>query len=238
MLLAAGQSPLDLIPLVLAIAVLPLFSAWNGRRIGRDPGAPLIPRYWETIARGGAMAALVFALWWHLDRPFAWLGLGLPVAGTNLYLLLLIGAAGFGLALIIRAQLATRRLTPERAEQLRAQMREIKILPRTTPEFLVFLIVAAMAGFWEELVFRGFLFWFLAPYLTLWGAVAFSTAIFAFGHVYQGWKGLPRAGGLGLLFAVGYVLTGSLWWLMALHALVDFVGGFVGWTVMRRTRSA
>jgi membrane protease YdiL (CAAX protease family) len=69
--------------------------------------------------------------------------------------------------------------------------------------------------------------------VSLWGAVVLSTAVFALGHVYQGWRGIPRAGFLGLLFAVGYVATASLWWLIALHALVDVYGGFVAWSVMR-----
>jgi membrane protease YdiL (CAAX protease family) len=35
------------------------------------------------------------------------------------------------------------------------------------------------------------------------------------------------------LFAIGFVATGSLWWLIAAHALIDLYGGLVAWSVMR-----
>ena len=38
---------------------------------------------------------------------------------------------------------------------------------------------------------------------------------------------------LGGVFALAYVLTHSLWWVMAAHALVDLWGGTLGWRVMR-----
>ena len=229
--LAAGQSALDLIPFAAAVVVMPLVSIYNGTRIAKAPDAPLIPRYAQTLARGVFVTLLLLGLWKYAGRPFATLGLDWPVSEIGLILLGLVGLA----MLVLGAQIVffSRIAKPGRIAALRVQIREIKILPRTTPELLVFLLVACMAGVWEELLYRGFLLWFLAPYLTIWGAVALSTAVFALGHIYQGWKGLPRAGGIGLLFAIGYVFSFSLWWLIALHALVDLFGGLAAWRVMR-----
>ena len=229
--LAAGQSALDLIPFVAAAAAMPLFSIYNGTRIARAPDAPLIPRYAQTLARGAAVTLLLLGLWTYTGRPLARLGLDWPIGNIGLIMLGLVGVA----AVILGAQLIFlgRVTKPNRIARFHAQIREIKILPRTTPELYVFLLVAGMAGVWEELLYRGFLLWFLEPYLTIWGAVAFSTAVFALGHIYQGWKGIPRAGGIGLLFAIGYVFSASLWWLIALHALVDLFGGLAAWRVLR-----
>ena len=117
-------------------------------------------------------------------------------------------------------------------------MRQIKILPRSNGEFALFLGVALVAGIWEELLYRGFLIWFLIPYANAAGAIYLSSAAFAIGHLYQGWRGIPRAGAVGLIFAAAYVLSGSLWWLMALHALVDLFGGCFAWRLMRRSATA
>ena len=227
--LVAGQSVFDLIPFLLAVLVLPLVSVYSGARLDRKPGASLVPRYGRTIARGVAVTLFLFLLWALMGRPLAALGLDMPVRRIGLIMLGVVALA----ALVLAAQVIylERLAKPARIASLRAQIKEIKILPRTTRELIVFLVVAVMAGIWEELLFRGFLLWFLTPYVTIWGAVLLSTAVFALGHIYQGWKGLPRSGGLGLLFAVGYALSGSLWWLIALHALVDIFGGLAAWKV-------
>jgi membrane protease YdiL (CAAX protease family) len=229
--LANGQTVLDGIIFLIAVGALPAFSIYTGTRIARNPAGPLIRRYWLTIARGAVVAGLLLGLWRWTERPFSALGLALPPPAAGLYCLALVGI--LALAMAVQIVLFDRIVKPARLAKLRAQLPDIKILPRTTSELSVFVLVAVMAGIWEELLYRGFLIWYLRPFASLWGAVALSTAAFAIGHIYQGWRGIPRAGLLGLLFAVGYVATGSLWWLIALHAVVDIYGGFVAWSVLR-----
>jgi membrane protease YdiL (CAAX protease family) len=229
--LANGQTALDVVLFLLAIAFLPAYSIYSGARMAKDPDRPLVPRYWLTIARGVVVTIAVLGLWRAAGRPFDTLGLDLPIRPVGFYCLVLV--AVLAVALMLQIVFFDRIVKPARVARLRAQLPDIKILPRNSGELRVFLLVAVMAGIWEELLYRGFLIWFLAPYATVWGAVALSTAAFAIGHIYQGWRGVPRAGLLGLLFAVGYVVTGSLWWLIALHALADIYGGLVAWSVMR-----
>jgi uncharacterized protein len=228
---ANGQGALDLIPFVLAVAALPAYSVYSGTRMARNPGTSLIPRYWQTVARGVVVTVLVIGLWRLTARPFGALGLDVPVSPLGLYGLVAVGIVALMMALQI--VFFARLVKPTRIEKLRAQLPLMKILPRNSSELGVFLLVAIMAGIWEELLYRGFLIWFLTPYATLWGAVALSTAVFGLGHIYQGWQGVPRSGAIGLLFAIGFVATGSLWWLIAAHALIDLYGGFVAWSVMR-----
>ena len=97
---------------------------------------------------------------------------------------------------------------------------------------------AQVAGIWEELLFRGFLIWFLAPYAGVVGAVAISTLAFGLGHAYQGWRGIPRTGVIGLILAAAYVAGGSLWWVMAAHALLDLYGGLLAWRISRMPEAA
>jgi hypothetical protein len=38
---------------------------------------------------------------------------------------------------------------------------------------------------------------------------------------------------IGFLFAIGFVLTHSLWWLMIAHIAANVLGGLFAWRVMR-----
>jgi membrane protease YdiL (CAAX protease family) len=229
--LAPGQHWIDVVLVAYAVAVMPVLSLINGRKLSADPGVSLVPRYWRTMTRGWLSAALIVVAWIGLHRDFAALGLDVPVGRYGLYGLLIVGLAAAGLV-IVHLNLA-RVIKPSRYPELRTQMREMKILPRSTHEMLVFLGVAVTAGIWEELMYRGFLIWFIAPYAGVAGAAVLSSLVFGLGHGYQGWKGVVRTFVLGAVFAAAYVATQSLWWVMAAHALVDVWGGTLGWRVLR-----
>jgi membrane protease YdiL (CAAX protease family) len=233
--LAPGQNLFDVVLLVLTIAVLPAVSAFMGTRLARRPGS-LVSRYWQTMARGWLMIALLAIDWRHSGRSFAALGLDSPVGAYGLYGLILVAAATLFLAVMLLNLKVF--IKPARYPALRAQMREMKILPRTTRELFVFLAVAITAGIWEELLFRGFLIWFLAPYAGVVGAVAIATLAFGLGHAYQGWRGIPRTGVIGLILAVAYIASGSLWWVMAAHALLDLYGGLLAWRISQMPEAA
>lgn len=101
-----------------------------------------------------------------------------------------------------------------------------QLIPRTGPERRVFAGLSVVAGFGEELVYRGYLLALLTPTLGgPWEAVGVSSAAFGLLHVYQGAVGIVRTGLLGLLFAVSVVETGSLWPAVVVHTAVDLLGG-------------
>ena len=77
----------------------------------------------------------------------------------------------------------------------------------------------------EELLYRGFLLWYLSRITELWLAVVISALIFGAGHVYQGGKGMVRTACFGLVAAGLYLLTDSLWASMVLHAALDLTSG-------------
>jgi membrane protease YdiL (CAAX protease family) len=233
--LAPGQNAFDVVLLVLTIAVLPAVSAFMGVRLARRPGS-LVSRYWQTMARGWLMVALLAIDWRWNGRAFAALGLDIPIGTYGLYGLIAIAAAALFLAVMLFNLKVF--IKPARYPQLREQMREMKILPRTTRELLVFLPVAVTAGIWEELLFRGFLIWFLVPYAGVVGAALISTLAFGLGHAYQGWRGIPRTAVIGLILAVAYIASGSLWWVMAAHALLDLYGGLLAFRMSQMPEAA
>lgn len=98
------------------------------------------------------------------------------------------------------------------------------LLPSTREERWLFAAVAVTAGICEELLFRGFLLFYLQDLflgLSLAAAVIVSSIVFGMAHLYQGAKGVLGTGVFGLGMALLYVWSGSLLLPIILHALLD-----------------
>ena len=210
----------DLLLLAFALVVMPVWSAWMGARVRRSAGdSDLLRRYRIIIVRGGIVSLVLVASWMWLGRPFAALGLG--AIGWR-------GALGFAVVAFLAVNLVQvlrmRSLSPEKTELLRRQLDASRIIPHTDREFAWFPWVCVTGSIAEELLYRGFLLWALAPVAGIWGAVLISSAAFGFAHAYQGGKGIVRTGAIGLVFAIGFALTHSLWWLIGAHILMNLSG--------------
>lgn len=103
-----------------------------------------------------------------------------------------------------------------------------RLLPRTPAERRMFAGLSVLAGFGEEVVFRGFLLAVLTPALgDVWTALVVSSLAFGVLHVYQGPFGIARTAALGGLLGASVIVDGSLWPAVIVHVLVDLVGGLV-----------
>lgn len=113
------------------------------------------------------------------------------------------------------------------------------LLPRTTAERVVFVLLAIAAGVFEELAFRGF----LIPALRIATgsiplAVALSSIAFGLMHGYQSLTGALRAATLGVVLGVPFLVTGSLLPSMVAHTLYDVIAGLLlaDWALRRDER--
>ena len=225
-----SSSDFDLVLLFLAAVLMPAVSALAGVQLARRQAGSLLPRYWQTIARGWLVALLVLLTWRWLGRPPAQLGLDVPVGFRGLMGFVAVAAA----ALVAAVQLLRlKSLMPEQMDRARKAIAGVKITPDTPAELAVFILVALSAGVWEELLYRGFLIWFLTPLTGVIGAIVLSSFVFGLGHIYQGARRALVTALIGALFAAAFVFTRSLWWLMAAHALLDIYGGSVAFRVKR-----
>lgn len=98
------------------------------------------------------------------------------------------------------------------------------LLPVGVKERLLFACLAITAGFCEEVIYRGFMFYYLDQ--LDWGlshmAFAIITSIlFGLAHVYQGWKNMIITGLLGFALARLYMSQGSIWIPIIIHILFD-----------------
>lgn len=103
------------------------------------------------------------------------------------------------------------------------------LLPQTVPEMIMWVGLAATAGFCEELVFRGY---FQRQCLALTqnaaAAVILQGLIFGVPHAYQGARGVIVISVYGMLFGALAAMRKSLRPGMMQHGTEDAVSGIVG----------
>src|ERR1700728_1530956 len=123
-----------------------------------------------------------------------------------------------------RAAYLTRRNLKLREKTLGAFKRLAFILPVTREERARFAAVSITAGVCEEVWYRGFLIRYLSDFpwhAGLLTALGISSIAFGMAHGYQGLAGILGTALLGAFMAVIFVVTGSLWLPIALHAIID-----------------
>lgn len=226
----------DLLYVALFAVAMPLWDylvSWPSfnRQLQADP-ARVRKRLWaESIGYAWAVVAVGAALWVANDRSWTPLGFSVP-DGWRLWV-----AVGFVLLLVL--YIVQSAAAVARDPQARASVRQqafgkiADIMPHTRSELYWFGGVSLTAGFCEEVLFRGYFIWALAPWLGWWGAAALSLLIFASGHAYQGWNGALRTGIVGALFTLVVAIFDSLWPAIVLHFLLDLGMGIIAWFALR-----
>ncbi|MDQ1158285.1 membrane protease YdiL (CAAX protease family) [Sphingomonas sp. SORGH_AS 950] len=99
------------------------------------------------------------------------------------------------------------------------------LLPRDRRELKYAAALSVMAGVSEEAFFRLYLP-LLVALVTGQAWIGFVASLVLFGamHRYQGWAGILATTALGAVMTGLYLMTGSLWVVMLVHALVDLNG--------------
>ena len=171
------------------------------------------------------------AIWINHDRSLAALRLTMP-SGWRLGLSVLLVAAM--IALVILQLRAMGRVSEERRAAIRPRLGAVAfLLPHTKREHRLFLALSGTAGICEELLYRGYLTWFLTPWLGTLGAFAAVVVAFGLGHSYQGRKNAIKATTAGAVMTLIVGVTGWLVPAMIVHALVDAGSGTVGYWLVR-----
>jgi membrane protease YdiL (CAAX protease family) len=209
--------------LVGIVVVEPWIGVRLWRRFRSELGARADARlrlYRRILTMEWVYAALVVATVASLPRPWIALGLVAPslARGSEALRTSLMGlVVGVSIGLLLPVVTARGRAFVERAMGDASAL-----LPGNGGERAWFVAVAITAGICEELLYRGFLFFWIArftPSATV--AVVASALVFGAAHIYQGRAGLIGTTVLGAGLGGLYVWTGSLWPSIVLHALID-----------------
>lgn len=200
----------------------------------RARGEPArIRAYQATILNWLVHLVVLLALWLLAGRPWSALGIRVPAAEAWL--------AGAGMGVLLLAVLHARArfglLRSLDRSSLEASLGDFaELLPRSHREERWFRLVSLNAGITEELIFRGFLYWYLVE-LTNPGWAALGTiAVFTAAHLYQGVRQLPGIAAMSAFFIVLYLVGDAIWLPIVLHAVVDMLQGRQLRQVMARGR--
>ncbi len=226
---------LALLALFLVVAVLLVVRAANRdrrdyrrfKRLTTTRERQLVFAKWlreSFLVNGGLAAAVLLASWSFIGpasrsaldwTPLRWLHQALS-GGVGL-------AVGIAVAVVVAVLLVVPVFVlRRRVTELPAVGDITALLPRTRGELKFGAGLSINAGVVEELLFRlgmpALLFGITGN-----GPVAFLVASILFGllHVYQKVWGVIGATILGIVFSLVYLLTGSIWVVIVVHALVD-----------------
>ena len=104
----------------------------------------------------------------------------------------------------------------------------LSILPKSPTERRAFAGLSLVAGFGEEIAYRGYAITTLGlAFGSIPLAVVASSAAFGVLHTYQGWIGIVRTGTLGAILAAIFLISDSVWPPIAVHASLDLWAGLV-----------
>jgi membrane protease YdiL (CAAX protease family) len=192
------------------LLVLPLSQLVLSLRSHEAPPSSRLVRYGRGIGVAGALTAWLAVDWRLAARPLSALGMAWPPPTA--------GWAGLALAVLILGGLAVAASLPRRPSGRGKPAAGAELLPVTPAETAVFAVFCLAVGVAWEALYRGFLLWFLAPSIGVAGAVAAAAIAYGLAHRSQDWRRVAGSLVAAGLFTTAYALTGSLWWLMLLHA--------------------
>ncbi len=231
---------IDHLFIVLLFLVQPVYGRFAYQRAvaAAKAGEPLvrIRLYRETAAIEWIALVVLLATWWLLSRDFSALGLSAP-QGSGFWWSLL--ATGVVLGVMIHSARGIRQISEDQRQRYVGQIGDIGLfLPSTARELRGFLGLSLTAGVVEEIVFRGFVLWYLATFMPLWAAILLSSLAFGLAHSYQGLQGMWRTAAVGAVMALLFVASGSIWLPIVAHALFDVIQGMQSKELLRDRESA
>lgn len=205
---------LDHVLAALLIVALPIRALCRDLR--RTPPRAKLDRYRSTTLMIAALLALLGVDWVAASRRVGALGLDIPnttpaIAALVITLVLIVVIVIMGLRRVGSAD--------DRPRDVQATM-----LPGTPQERSAFLVFVLAAGIGWEVLYRGFLLFYLTPFVGPVSAVCVSAVAYAFAHGFGGAKLFAGSLVSALLFTIGYYATSSLWWLVVLHVALPLLG--------------
>ncbi len=204
------------------ILVLPIRSLRQSLR-PNPSDLTLMQKYLKTTLYISALLILLAYIWISRSLPLAELGLDIPLSAGGLTGMMILGVL---VVLAILSQLIWLLKVKKDNSPHPDKKPDMSVsLPGTRSELVAFMLVSVLLGCGWELLYRGFVLWFLAPQTGIIAAVIIAALAYGIGHGFK-----TRGQFIGsiisaFLFTIAFALSGSLWWLMIIHTALPVVMG-------------
>lgn len=221
------MSVLDHLLALLLIVVVPVSGYVSYTRLVRRARAGYTPDvtrlYTGTMIWQWLLFIVALFVWAYADRSWAALGFGTEI-DTNMLIGALLAAAAI-VFVVVQIRGLSRAMSAD-AATCSEQLGDVALLmPKTDRELAHFYGLSLTAGVVEETLWRGYIIWYFGQFMPIWAAAVLSAIGFGIAHAYQGARSVPRVTVVGGVFAGLFLLTGSLWIPIVLHAVFDMVQG-------------
>jgi membrane protease YdiL (CAAX protease family) len=173
----------------------------------------------------------IFILWYWKSRTWTSLGFQWPASNNSIIL----WAAGILLTIMYAIDLIY--AAHAKDEQEEAWFDRSSFLPQSIKELPLYILLCLCAGFFEEIIYRGFMVsYFLEGTKDAipWLALLAPAILFSLAHFYQGWAAVLKITILAILLNVIFIYSKSLYPTMIIHFLIDLISGIAG---MKRKQS-
>ena len=225
---------LDHLLFIVLVTLFPVWAVTFGFRRLKRATPQALPGVRRSVYRAAmvsqwVLSAATLGLWWARGR--SWRHLGVVPGPTP-------GLAGIavGLGVVAWFEVRQRRqmlVDAEALAEVRRRMGRLELmLPHSPEELSAFFRLSVTAGLCEELLYRGYLIWYLTHWLGLLQAAGIASIVFGLGHAYQGWKGMLLTSIVGAFLAALYLVSGSLIAPMIVHALMDMRSGYLAYAAL------
>ncbi len=191
---------LDLAYLVLIVAAPVAFELRGGvarMKAKVAAGVPHVRRrtYLRTIGFQFAMALPVVIGWLVTRRPWSALAIVPPTSAlrATASAAIILGAAAFGAVQLLSIRKIA--ASEEKKARYRDALAHVEfMMPRDGGEYHLFATLSVVAGVCEEFLFRGYMMWVLAAYMSFPLAVLVSAALFGARTSIRGGARRSRSG--------------------------------------------
>lgn len=203
------------------------------RRVAAGESVNRSQLYRNTIIGHWILFFIGMAVWAGAARPWSAIGFGLQL---DLWFALAAALTILGIVVLIQQIRRVSSATQEDIDGIRERFGRLSVMiPQNGNELARFYGLSITAGIVEEVLWRGFLIWYLSQFMPVWGAALVSTIGFGLAHAYQGLSHLPQITAVGGVFAALYIISGSIWLPIILHAAVDILQGRLAYDVIYRS---
>jgi membrane protease YdiL (CAAX protease family) len=190
--------------------------------------------YYSTCFSLFIMAAIIVSVWLLFKRPLSAIGFTVSTDGRLWIWTVIVFVLVYAIDTI--SSVAT---SKNISASMRDWQKRTPFMPTETKELRAYLLLCLCAGVFEETVYRGYLVTYFehlcrgsAYQQTL--PVILPAFVFSISHFYQGVKSMLKIFILSAFLGFIFIQSGSLVIVMALHFIINVIGGLLTVRYMRK----